>query len=463
MQYLRVFSLLLLLSFLLPSCAKNIDDDSELSENERATTTRTPARQNTKANITFPVLDAYFADSSFKSELAREAELSDEEVLKLQQLARQEIANLKEAGTEEYSGTTQAAQQLARDKMTAAIGKEKTDRVISFVHSRWNSNESVAIGGGADSNSPAGKLNQVPTDTRIIVNAPAYRMDIFDSGRLVRTYNIAIGYPEFPLPAGMRKAGEIIFNPSWTPPDELWVDTSSKYKAGKRVEPGSKLNPLGIAKIPIGGPSLIHGGKNDAQLGSFGSHGCVGLTNKQMQMFAKEIARLGGGDSLSDKRLSEITKNKKESQSVKLTKTLPVELRYETILIENGEVHIYRDVYDRGTNSQEHLRTLLQQYGLTFDNLSDTERTQLREALVAMVSRSDSLTRGMTTADSTRRDSTKALTKPSGSTASNTTKTRAREKVRIVPVAALQGKGYPAPILEGRTMTGSTATTTKKK
>ena len=122
-----------------------------------------------------------------------------------------------------------------------------------------------------------GKVNEVPTDTRVIVNAPAYRMDVFDAGRLVKSYKIAIGYPEFPLPTGERKARTIIFNPTWTPPDEPWVAKMKNVTAGKTVEAGSRLNPLGPIKIPIGGPSLIHGGKPPAKLGKFGSHGCVGL------------------------------------------------------------------------------------------------------------------------------------------------------------------------------------------
>src|SRR6476659_6354275 len=55
--------------------------------------------------------------------------------------------------------------------------------------------------------------NAVPQDTRIVVNVPAFRMDLFRDGTLVKTYKIGIGYPEFPLPRGFRKAEMIIFNP----------------------------------------------------------------------------------------------------------------------------------------------------------------------------------------------------------------------------------------------------------
>jgi len=65
--------------------------------------------------------------------------------------------------------------------------------------------------------------NAVPTDTRIIVNIPAFRMDVFQDGTLLRSYKVGIGYQQYPLPTGFRKAEQIIFNPTWTQPDEPWA------------------------------------------------------------------------------------------------------------------------------------------------------------------------------------------------------------------------------------------------
>src|ERR1051325_6416790 len=42
--------------------------------------------------------------------------------------------------------------------------------------------------------------NAVPKDTRIVVNIPAFRIDIFRQGSLLKSYKIGIGYPQFPLP-----------------------------------------------------------------------------------------------------------------------------------------------------------------------------------------------------------------------------------------------------------------------
>ena len=266
-------------------------------------------------------------------------------------------------------------------------------------------------------------------------------MDVFDNGQLVKSYKIAIGYPEFPLPSGMRKAETIIFNPTWTPPDEPWVEApGSKVKVGETVKAGDKLNPLGPLKIPIGLPSLIHGGKNPAKLGSFGSHGCVGLTNSQAQEFAKLLAQIGGA-SIDNAQIAEYEKNKTETKNVKLQKAVPVDLRYETIMVEDGKLHIYRDVYDHDTNSEETLRSVLQANGVTLEQLSDQERSQVMNALKEM-SRDASGKLDESKASSANANS---KTKPENSNG-KITRTIKGSKEAVIEIAALKGKGYPAPV-----------------
>jgi len=89
--------------------------------------------------------------------------------------------------------------------------------------------------------------NAIPKDTRIVVNIPAFRMDVFRDGTLLKSYRIGIGYQQFPLPTAFRKAEMIIFNPTWTQPDESWASDP-----GLVVPAGAKGNPLGPIKIPIG-------------------------------------------------------------------------------------------------------------------------------------------------------------------------------------------------------------------
>src|SRR6185503_6275248 len=174
---------------------------------------------------------------------------------------------------------------------------------------------------------------------------------------------------------------------------------------GETVEAGSKNNPLGWIKIPIGLPNLIHGGKAPAKIGTFASHGCVGLTNAQVKDFAMRLAQATNTE-ISDAKVSEFLKEKTETHEVKLEETVPVELRYQTIVVEDGKLHVYQDVYKQDTNTEENLRAVLTAHGLTFESLPPAKQTELLNSLKAV----------------------------------------AKKKEAIVELPSLTQKGYPAPV-----------------
>src|SRR6266705_3253796 len=406
--------------------------------------------------LTLPVLDAFFAEEGFDATLKSRLQLTDEQITKLKELARTETAKLNETSAGTSEGETAAARASAEEKIRDLIGPEKAQQLAALVRERWNgASDNATETSSSGTTNPmtaqefaANAPNAVPTDSRIVVNAPAFRMDVFDGGRLIKSYKIGIGYPQFPLPTGLRKARTIIFNPTWTPPDEPWVARMKDVSAGGKVEAGSKLNPLGPVKIPIGGPSLIHGGKPLAKIGTFASHGCVGLTTPQVHDFAKLLAQLGGA-RLTDIDIGAFERNKTETKEVKLTKPVPVELRYETIVVEDGKLHIYRDVYDQDTNSEENLRAVLDASGVRLEDLSEAERTQILNALTLMSGSSNvqptPLPKGTPL-------STKGAN-PSPAPPQNrspATKTMARaaknQKEIVIEIAELKGKGYPAPV-----------------
>lgn len=230
--------------------------------------------------------------------------------------------------------------------------------------------------------------NAIPSDTRVVVNIPAYRMDLFQDGSLVKSYKVGIGYPEFPLPQGVRTADTVIFNPTWTVPDESWAAEMKNVSVGETVEAGSKNNPLGIIKIPIGLPSLIHGGKAPAKIGKFASHGCVGLTNPQIKDFAMRLAQATETEIPAD-QVESYLQQKTRTREVKLNETIPVELRYETIVVEGGKLHVYKDVYEKNTNTEENLRSVLEAHGLRFEDLPPAKQAELLKALKSASKRNE--------------------------------------------------------------------------
>lgn len=404
----------------------------------------TPAPAASAQPFTLPVLDALFYEEGFEGELKQKLSLTDEQITKLKTAAQEATSDLSEDGVSDYTGSAREATQRSDARIREILGDEKAQQLYGLVAQRYQSGEVE----GMMSTQP----NAVPTDTRIVVNSPAYRMDIFENGKLTKSYKVGIGYPEFPLPTGMRRAETIIFNPTWTPPDEPWV--KGKFKPGQKVEAGSKDNPLGPIKIPIGSPSLIHGGKQVAKLGTFASHGCVGLTNAQVQEFASLLANLGGSPLTADS-IATINKKKTETKHYKLSKPVPVELRYETIVAENGGLRVFRDVYERGTNTLETARAVLQAAGVTYEQLTPQEQQALTVALDEMNrdARGNFIAGGGVTPDST---ATAGASDTGKKSSASTTEARAKKgketktivgrKEVAVPIAALNGKGYPAPV-----------------
>ncbi len=410
---------------------------------------------NTQA-LTLPVLDAFLANESASGLLKNRLQLTDDEITELKQAAHAETAKLSEANAGTSTGETASARTTAKEKITALIGAEKQRQLEALIAEQWSSdNESVtdktatqpALNESRVVPNDVRSPNRVPTDSRIVVNAPAYRMDVFKAGLLIKSYKIGIGYPQFPLPTGLRKARTIIFNPTWTPPDEPWVAKMKDVSVGEKVEAGSKLNPLGPIKIPIGGPSLIHGGKSPAKLGTFASHGCVGLTTPQVQDFAKVLAQLGGAH-LTDTDIAAYARDKTETKQVKLPNAIPVELRYETIVVEDGRLHIFRDIYDQDTNTEENLRTVLEANGVRLADLTEEERTQILNALAQMsgastvqptppAKRSPMADKRATSSSLFEKKST--ATKPMPRAGKN-------QKEIVIEIAELRGKGYPAPV-----------------
>jgi len=326
--------------------------------------------------ITLPLLDALLTDEKFVARVKQNLKLSDQQIEELKRVSSADVARLRETNAEDQDDTATDAPARAEQQLRTTLGEDKARDLTKLANEYWSKGDTSE--GSTDTVQMLKGPNAVPTDTRVVVNIPAFRMDLFQDGSLVKSYKIGIGYPEFPLPQGLRKAQQIIFNPTWTPPDSPWVAKMKNVTAGETVEAGDKDNPLGPIKIPIGLPSLIHGGKSPSKIGKFASHGCVGLTTPQIKDFAGQLAKISNTEDVSAK-MDTYLENKEKTQTVKLKQIVPVELRYETIVLEDGKLHIYKDVYAQDTNTEENLRRVLEANGLKLEDLP--QRTEILNAL----------------------------------------------------------------------------------
>jgi lipoprotein-anchoring transpeptidase ErfK/SrfK len=280
--------------------------------------------------------------------------------------------------------------------------------------------------------------NAIPKDTRIIVNIPAFRMDVFQDGTLLRSFKIGIGYQQYPLPTGFRKAEQIIFNPTWTQPDEPWASDP-----GAITPAGAAGNPLGPIKIPIGGANLIHGGKSLAKIGTFASHGCVGLTNDEVRYFVRTLADATKIE-LTDDTIAGYLKHRSRTQVVKIPRAVPVELRYETIVIQDGQLHVYRDVYNKNTNTEENLRAVFEANGVSFDKLTEEEKTQALDAVNAMSLRPKKPAPAKPIPANLSPEEKKAALAERRAEAQRQAKLRSQKEI-VIDITELAGKGYPIP------------------
>lgn len=332
------------------------------------------------AEITLPLLDALLTDDKFVARAKQNLKLSEEQIESLKRVSSEQVARLREANAEEVEGADGNPRERAEQELRKILGEQKARDLATLANEYWSKGEPAE--GSNDTAQMLPGPNAVPTDTRVVVNIPAFRMDVFQDGSLLKTYKVGIGYPEFPLPQGLRKAQTIIFNPTWTPPDSPWVAKMKNATPGETIAAGDKDNPLGPIKIPIGLPSLIHGGKSPAKIGKFASHGCVGLTTPQVKDFAVLLAKASNTTEVSDKTITTYLEDKERTQTVKLNQTVPVELRYETIVLEDdGKLHIYKDVYAQDTNTEENLRRVLEAHGMKLEDLSEQQRQQALDAL----------------------------------------------------------------------------------
>jgi hypothetical protein len=160
------------------------------------------------------------------------------------------------------------------------------------------------------------------------------------------------------------------------------------------------------------------------------------------------------GKPVTDQTIASYLKDPTKTQVLKLDAAVPVELRYETIVVEDGKVYIYKDVYDQNTNTEDNLRLVLAKNNVQFESLNADDRDQLLEALNAMSSRPQKLAPKTSNANATVSPTSSPVTNDNSAVASaNTQKAKAtrkpisrKQKQVVLELAALSGKGYPAPV-----------------
>jgi lipoprotein-anchoring transpeptidase ErfK/SrfK len=199
-------------------------------------------------------------------------------------------------------------------------------------------------------------------DIKVTVDVPAFRLTLWQNGKEVKTYKIGVGMKKYPLVIGERKVEQIIWNPDWIPPDSEWVGERAGVSVGEVIKATDPRNPLGKMKMPLGGGYLIHEAHGVGDQGNLVSHGCVRMVRSDLYDLAEKIVA-ARQLPVSSKKIAN-AKRTKNTLVAHLDDPLVVDINYDTHVVENGVLHLYADVYGRGTNTVEQLRTELDEYGV---------------------------------------------------------------------------------------------------
>jgi len=206
----------------------------------------------------------------------------------------------------------------------------------------------------------------------ISVNVPAFMLTLWQDGKEVATYHVGVGQKKYPIKIGERKATEVVLNPTWIPPDSKWVKDNM---VGEHITADDPRNPLGKVKIPLGDAYLIHQAESPSDIGHLVSHGCVRLLQDDLFDLATKIALARGVPNAAQD--IEQAKQSTDRKILRLGDPVPVDINYDTTVVEGGVLHIYPDVYDREANTVERLRSALQAAGVDASKLGDDVLKQM--------------------------------------------------------------------------------------
>lgn len=182
---------------------------------------------------------------------------------------------------------------------------------------------------------------QATAQLAIRVNLPAYRLDLLDSGRVIRRIPIAIGDSAYPSRIGRFTIRRITWDPTWTPPSgEPWA-------AGDTVMGPGGANPMGVVKLALGGTYYIHGTPEPRSVGSAASHGCIRLRNRDVAAVARYLERATGTVEPERDHTHPVPR------PVTLGVPVPVVVTYQLVERRGARLRVYRDVYGLRTASTD--------------------------------------------------------------------------------------------------------------
>ena len=180
----------------------------------------------------------------------------------------------------------------------------------------------------------------IPAGQSIRVNLASQELRTYEDGRLVKTYKVAVGAPDFKSPQGERAITKVVWNPWWNPPKH------SAWAQDYQSTPPGAENPMGPVKMDIGSLYFIHGNNDPISIGHAVTHGCIRLLDEDAEEVARRIQH-GAAMGLNWSGFEGALARGAENYQVNLSHPVPVLIYDDLVELKDGKLYVYKDVYER--------------------------------------------------------------------------------------------------------------------
>jgi lipoprotein-anchoring transpeptidase ErfK/SrfK len=211
---------------------------------------------------------------------------------------------------------------------------------------------------------------------RLDLNIPALRLAVYEHGERIKTYGVAVGKRGHDTPMGEYTLDHAEWNPWWRPPP------GREWTRGKQDTPPGPDNPMGRVKLFFAPLYFIHGTPEAESIGSPASHGCVRMRNSDVVELARLVHR-HAAPNVTSQAIDRILAQSRTTRTIRFQDPVELVIRYDPIVVEDGALKIYPDIYGYNRIHVEGVYQALLAAGYDVDAI---ERRQVSE-LLARVAR----------------------------------------------------------------------------
>jgi hypothetical protein len=186
-----------------------------------------------------------------------------------------------------------------------------------------------------ESESPASV--DTTTELRLLLNVPAYRLEVLEQGAVTLTIPVAVGQPRYRTPLGRFRVDYAVWNPWWRPPKSDWARK-------ERPQAPGWSNPVGRVKLHVTGLVFLHGTPLESSRGSAASHACVRMSNADAIALARRVHSRAGPPVLAA-LLDSLVADTSRTRTLYLTRTVPIDIAYVLAEVREDDLLLHPDVY----------------------------------------------------------------------------------------------------------------------